>query len=135
MIAALQQFVSALVLIYDPSSHYTTGVHILYLIAGLISSTVQVPIVIAVLLFVSILATIAFCFRRRIHTVLALVPQQFVLYLSAGGAIHAIWMAQFADGVMRSHGFLLSDQFLVGAVAFFHTWAMVLILRYGEDSR
>jgi hypothetical protein len=42
--------------------------------------------------------------------VLLLTPQQFALGISAYGAIRAMWLSQFADGVHRPTTFLIADQ-------------------------
>src|SRR5687767_15114475 len=42
---------------------------------------------------------------------LLLLPQQVLLIMSASGAVEAIWIAQFADGVVRPRAFLAADQF------------------------
>jgi hypothetical protein len=42
--------------------------------------------------------------------VFLLAPQQIILMVCAAGAIGAMWLGQFADGVLRSQYFIISDQ-------------------------
>lgn len=58
-------------------------------------------------------------------------PQQFILVLSALGAISAIVNSQFADGVIRSRAFIFCDQLPAILVAIFHT--IVVISFFGGD--
>lgn len=53
-----------------------------------------------------------------------LVPQQVFLMMSAAGAVEAIWLAQFADGVFRPRAFIAADQFYSILAAFWHTVAI-----------
>lgn len=54
-------------------------------------------------------------------------PQQFILIISAGGAINAMVAGHFADGVVRPHWFLIADQSPAVAAAIAHTAALVRI--------
>ena len=57
--------------------------------------------------------------------ILLMVPQQFTLLVSAGGAIDAMVTGHFADGTVRSHWFLIADQFPAVAAAIGHTIAII----------
>lgn len=63
-------------------------------------------------------------FVRPIWFILLLTPQQLLLTMSATGAIEAIWISQFADGVVRSRAFLAADQSYSIIVAIGHTAAI-----------
>lgn len=127
LIAIAQQYVAGVALLWQPGSHFATSMDILYLL-------VPVPILLSAILFgVATLSMIGFHFKRKVFAILALVPQQLLLYLSAGAAAHAIIVGHFADGVERPNAFLLTDQAPVVLIAFFHSWAMFLILFYSED--
>ena len=126
LIAIVQEYLWAISLIWDSNSINVTAINIL-------SNFMSVAVLSTVLIAVPTLAAVGFTFHKRINTLLALVPQQFMLYLSAGGAIESIYLGKFADGVERTQAFLLADQCSAFLIAFFHTWAMVLILKYGED--
>jgi len=54
-----------------------------------------------------------------------LLPQQVLLLISATGAITAMWLGHFADGVERSHAFIIADQAYVVLTAVSHTLALV----------
>lgn len=126
MIATAQQYIVALALIWDINTHYATSVHVL----SLIFPVVMLP---GVLIVTATCAVVAFMMKKKDNTLLLLVPQQFMLYLAAGGSVQAFIEGHFADGVMRSRAFILSDQGPGILLAFFHTWAMMLILKYGAD--
>lgn len=53
-----------------------------------------------------------------------MIPQQFILIVSAGGAIEAMVTGRFADGTVRSHWFLIADQSPAVVVAGTHTIAI-----------
>lgn len=57
--------------------------------------------------------------------VLLLIPQQLILMTSAESAIEAIWLSQFADGVVRSRAFLAADQCYSILAMIGHTVAIV----------
>lgn len=59
-------------------------------------------------------------------SMLLLLPQQAVLCFSAAGAIEAIYLGQFADGVLRSHFFIAADQIYAVLTALGHTVAIIL---------
>jgi hypothetical protein len=71
------------------------------------------------------LCAIVGLFTRTPLIVLFLIPQQLVLMASASGAIEAIWLSQFADGVVRSRAFLAADQCYSILAALGHTIAIV----------
>ena len=87
-----------------------------------------------VLLATASLSFLSFQFERKLHTVLALIPQQFILLLSTGAIMRSIYLGQFADGTVRTPAFLLADQAPVLLLMVFHTWAVILILLHGSDS-
>jgi len=129
LIAIVQQLVSAIALAWQPDVHYTTSIYILYLI---LPSDASLALFLAA---ASIAAIASFSARKKVETLLLLVPQQFLLFLCAGAAIHAIAVGEFADGTQRSSMFLLADQVPMILIAVFHSWAMVLILIYGEENK
>lgn len=71
------------------------------------------------------LAAIAM-FTHRPWVLLFLVPQQMLLMAVAAGAVEAMWLGQFADGVLRPRAFIAADQApsVLGAIG--HTIAMIL---------
>jgi hypothetical protein len=64
-----------------------------------------------------------------------MVPQQFLLFISAGGAIQAMVEGQFADGTIRSVYFLLADQSPAVLAAIGHTLAIVATARAEWNGR
>lgn len=86
-----------------------------------------------VIAFAAICAVIAL-FTDRPWILLLLLPQQILLMAVAAGAVEAMWLAQFADGVLRPRAFIAADQApsVFGAVG--HTVAMILqALRIGQQ--
>lgn len=77
------------------------------------------------ILTAAVLALVALSLRPA-WFLLMLMPQQILLLMSASGAIEAIWLGQFADGVVRSRVFLLADQFYSILVCIGHTTAIAL---------
>jgi hypothetical protein len=63
---------------------------------------------------------------RRPWIVLLLLPQQVLLMMSASGAAEAIWLSQFADGVIRSRSFIAADQLYSILAAIGHTAAITI---------
>lgn len=58
-------------------------------------------------------------------TLVLLLPQQILLMMSAAGAIEAIWLSQFADGVIRARAFIAADQLYSVLAAIGHTLAII----------
>lgn len=91
----------------------------------------------ALIIILSLTATLSvwgFFMQRRIHTLLAFIPQQFIMTICSIGAIHSIWLGRFADGTFRSHAFLLADQSPTIFLTIFHTWAIILIMLHSGDT-
>lgn len=128
LIAIVQQFIWAAVIAFDPSSVHTTGVSILSLIFPRSA-------LVFILMASATIAIMGFYVPNKVYNCILLVPQQALLFVSAGGALEAILRGQFADGVVRSHGFLIVDQIVGLLVAFFHCWAIFLILHYGKNGK
>lgn len=82
------------------------------------------PLLIATLVSVAVLAGIGIFHRNR-WAVLLLIPQQIILFMSASGALQSAWLGQFADGVMRPHTFIATDQIYSILLAVFHTVAIM----------
>lgn len=63
---------------------------------------------------------------------LALVPQQFLLLVSATGGITAAVLGHYADGTVRPWPFILGDQLPVVLVAVLYTTAILAVGRAGR---
>lgn len=85
------------------------------------------PIQIAFLFFlVAISALVGLLWRPySLLGIFLLLPQQFVLFYSATGAISAIINSAFADHVIRSRGFIFADQLPAFLLLVFHTLALL----------
>jgi hypothetical protein len=115
--AILLHFTWALCLLDDTAAANATAVHTL---------VHYIPIWQAVIVYV-IVAAMALL-HSVVKTALLLLPQQFVMMVSAGGAVYAMYLGQFADGVQRSHAFLVADQAPAVIAAVFHTIAILRII-------
>lgn len=73
-------------------------------------------------------AMVALFIPSMLFSFILMMPQQCLFFFSAFAALHGMIDAHFADGVIRSREFIVSDQIpaLLGAVA--HTLAMVRIV-------
>lgn len=67
-------------------------------------------------------------------TTIGMLPQQFLLMLSAEGAVQCIINSQFADGVIRPWPFIAADQFPAILTALFHTWVLVEVFILRRES-
>ncbi len=111
----------ALMLSLSDSALNATGMHAVHQV---ITSR---PMLIGTLAGVAI-AALAGLIIRHPWAWLLLLPQQIILMMSAAGAIEAIWLAQFADGVLRSRAFIAVDQIYSVLAACGHT---IAIIAYG----
>ena len=84
----------------------------------------------AIFCFVACLALTALMVPLGTLSVLLMLPQQFTLMISAYGAVHAMFMGQFGDGVQRPRTFITVDQAPAVLTAVFHTLA---IIRVGKE--
>lgn len=62
---------------------------------------------------------------NRVTDLIFMLPQQFVLTLSAVGAVSSIVASQFADGVVRPRAFIAADQCPAIFLAIGHTVAIL----------
>lgn len=108
----------AVVLLFDNSATGATAVDALF------RFIYPIPVLSAVLAVAGGMAFWAM-FTREPWVVLLLIPQQILLMMSAVGAIEAMWLQQFADGVVRDFGFIAADQMHIVLAAIGHTAAIV----------
>lgn len=80
------------------------------------------------LLASSCLAIASMITDKRTLRALLLVPQQFLLSVSAGGALVAMWLGQYADGVMHNRIFIAADQMHLPVLAVVHGVLILLIV-------
>lgn len=130
-LAIIMHLVWAGVLSFDADAINATGPHALLLIAR------RPDIAAGVLFTVAVLAIVGCSIEERVPRIVLLLPQQVILWFSLIGAANAMWMGQFADGTVRSSGFLVVDQIPVVLVALGHTAALLWIARgeHGDGQR
>lgn len=75
-------------------------------------------------LLVAVTAMIGLFVHKK-YSIFFLLPQSAVLWLGAYGAWKAMTLGMFADGVIRSHEFLITDQAPAVIAAIFHTAAVL----------
>jgi hypothetical protein len=113
---ALHLFWASIVLI-DSSALGATGVASVYLY-------IQPPAALAIVMATAALLAILALSLSRPRVVILLVPQQILLMMSAAGAVEAIWLGQYADGIMRPRAFIAADQMYSVLAALGHTAAI-----------
>ncbi len=130
------QYVWAAALILDPAALNVTSIHSLLLQhydAKPIASTFYRILLATILLFTSTLSIVGFFQRHKLYTILAIIPQQFIMCFVSVGLLYYIWLGQFADGVVRTPIFLLADQVAPIFLTIFHTWALILIIIHSGE--
>lgn len=119
MISVVLHLFWAFLLFFDPVAAVgATGLNSIY---RFIPDFRLVPLV---LILSSVCATIGILYRSP-WIVFLLIPQQILLMMTAAGASEAIWLGQFADGVLRSHVFIAADQIGSILLAVGHTIAII----------
>ena len=106
------------IVLSDGTSMYTTA------LSGILR---QFPLLWTGVLFfvVAIGALVALRTSSPVLTALLMMPQQFVLLLSAASACEAMIISQFGDGVVRPRTFIIADQAPIVIAAIAHTGALV----------
>lgn len=107
----------AAILQFDDAATMATALNALF---RYIHDPVLLSYVVAAAAFAALLAL----FSETPWIVVLLLPQQILLMMSAAGATEAIWLAQFADGVIRPRAFIAADQLYSVLAAIGHTAAI-----------
>ena len=83
-----------------------------------------------------VFATVAGCallsiYQKRITMlkIALLIPQQLILGVSAAGALRAMYLSHYADGVIRQRGFIIADQLPAVLALVVHS-ATIIYLAY-----
>ena len=119
--AVILHFSWGVLLLLDDSAGWATAVHSVLVWLGPSYAT-------AAIMFVVAIGAAAGLHRRLAHSLWGvglMLPQQIVLITSAAGAIQAMALSSFADGVVRPAAFIIADQLPVVLVAIAHTVAIV----------
>lgn len=102
--AVCLHFIWAVTLLATESARKTTGI---WALSQLFPNRYGLAFL---LLVVAGCATTSLFMRLSLAKILLLAPQQIFLGVSAAGAIRAMVLSHFADGVVRPTGFLVADQ-------------------------
>jgi hypothetical protein len=122
--AVLLHLIQGSALIYDPSAGNTTSTHAL---VQYVSSNYFAGGIMVVVATMAAIELIWFQKSYKLNYLILLLPQQLILFLATGGAIKAMWLSQFADGVVRDRAFIIADQSSIVLAAVFHTAAIIEI--------
>lgn len=109
----------ALMILVDQSALNATGLSSLY------HYIYPAPLLAWVLVSAAGMAFLGLFVRSHPWLVILLIPQQVLLVMSAAGALDAMWLAQFADGVLRPRAFIAADQMYSVLAAIGHTMAII----------
>jgi hypothetical protein len=101
----------------DQSALHATGLASLY-------RYIQPPLLLASVIGGAALLALTAVTIETPWIVILLLPQQVILMMSAAGAVEAMWLAQFADGVLRPRAFIAADQMYSVLAAIGHTMAI-----------
>jgi hypothetical protein len=101
----------------DPAAYDSTAFSALFRLFGYATS----PICFAV----AASALVGIGTHGRLKGLAFMLPQQTILLISAFGAVHAMMLSQFADGVIRPRAFIIADQVPAVITAIGHTVSMV----------
>lgn len=107
----------AAIIFWDEAGLLATSVDSLY------RYTLSPRLLVFVLIVSSVLASLRVAFPGTPWWFL--IPQQVLLLFSAAGSVEAMWLGQFADGVLRPHAFLMNDQIYSIVFAVGHTLAII----------
>lgn len=118
MYAILLHAAWAILILMDSSAMNATAVHA-------IAAVFVYPTLTALVIGGASLLACVGLWTRRPSVMLLLLPQQVVLMMSAAGAIEAMWLSQFADGVLRPWQFIAADQLYSVVAAIGHTIAII----------
>ncbi len=109
----------AAILLFDDAATNATAVHALF-------RYIHPPIFLSYVIFGAAFLAAIGIFTNKPWIVAMLLPQQILLMMSAAGATEAIWLSQFADGVIRSRAFIAADQLYSILAAIGHTVAITI---------
>jgi hypothetical protein len=112
----------AITLAVDPVSRNATALNALVKVFGNFTMGVLISIVILTLIGL-------FWVRKRISTILLLIPQQLILFIAAEGSLMAVYRGTYADLVVRPRMFIAADQAPIILTAIFYTMAMIQVAR------
>lgn len=107
----------AVILLFDHSATNATALHALH-------RYIALPFLPPVIAGAALVAAYAM-WSNSSWTLVLLLPQQILLMMSAAGAVEAIWLSQFADGVIRARAFIAADQLYSVLAAIGHTLAII----------
>lgn len=119
--ACILQLVWSVLILYSPQALLVTP------LLGLTQLIGINHIFVSSILFFTDLAAIYFLAKKdlKASNFIYLIPQQIILLLSAFGCLQAVILGHYADGVVRSHLFILADQLPNILIAFLYTIAIL----------
>jgi len=124
----------SLMIVYAIALHYLIGIALFTDPAAVNATGVAIfetlfdfaPVGIAMLSWVvASLALVSLLMPLGRWSIALMLPQQFMLMISAYGALTAMVIGQYGDGVERPKMFIMADQMPQILAAVFHTLAMI----------
>ena len=122
----------AVLLVVNPAAGHSTPVAGVESVAG--GRWPAVVVLVGVAVAAAIAIALFFTHDHPVVLPALLVPQQLVLFLSAGSGLHAAAVEHYADLTPRPWEFIAADQLPVVLAAFLYTVALVSIARYQRPS-
>jgi hypothetical protein len=123
MFAIAAHLITGVVLIVDPDAAASTGP------ASVVQLLFDSPLLAGLAMLVAAVLAVAAHLYRSIRS-WAFWPQQLLLIVAAVGALVAVVMGNYADGVSRPTLFIATDQLLVMLLPIFHALAIVFSRDY-----
>jgi hypothetical protein len=105
---------------WDDSAVGATAVDALYRVVRHEQTLIVLLVVASVLACAAMVTTMPWA-------VVLLIPQQSLLLISAAGAVAAMVLSQFADGVARPRPFIVADQLHIVLAALGHAAAIIAV--------
>lgn len=127
-ITIVLHFVWAAGLYFDPLSALATPTHLMLMVVHtFIAPEHTVHVTSAIFVTVATLAAFGLFQTDRRMEILLILPQHFALWVSSVGAIYGMYLGQYADGVQRTHWFLIVDQIPIVLLAVGHLVALLFV--------
>jgi hypothetical protein len=118
--ACIIHYIWGIALFVDERASWTTAINAITKYLPSVKFEASLIIIASTLALFSLMSQ-----KRTVLTLVALVPQQVLMMVSAFGAIQASVYSQFADGVVRPFWFIFSDQSPYIVVMILHTLAIL----------
>lgn len=131
-IAIVWHILCAAALYIEPAAINATALFTMLIVVRDITGSVDLHLSAFVFAAVALLAFVGMFVSDPYWRIGLIIWQHIILWVSATGALHAMYIGQFADGVTRPRGFLIVDQSPVVLIALAHAVAICIIASEGR---